>query len=97
MVAASHGTVNSSMHMYEVLCVLCAVKLKDKASRINVRGHSTFPIEAELRKLQLNVAVNDTSCVCFPCLRKLKKRKSLEENLASATEDLVKNHADVWK
>ena len=84
MAAVSHGTMNSSMHMYEVLCVLCAVKLEDKASRINVRGRSTFPIEAELRKLQLNVAIDDSSRVCFPCLRKLKKRKSLEENLTRA-------------
>ena len=97
MVAVSHGTVNSTMHMCEVLCVLCAVKLEDKVSRINVPGRSTFPIEAELRKLQLNVAIDDSSHVCFPCLRKLKKRKSLEENLASAMEDLVKNHADFWK
>lgn len=41
----SHGTVNSSMHMCEVLdCVLCAVKLDRKASRISVRDHSTFQV-----------------------------------------------------
>lgn len=40
----SHGAMNSSMHMYEMFCVLCAVKLDEKASRINVRDHSTFQV-----------------------------------------------------
>ena len=45
MVAASHGSVHGSMHMYEDMCVLCAVKPEDKASRINVRDRTSFSIE----------------------------------------------------
>ena len=42
MAATSHGSVHGSMHMYEDVCVLCAVKLEDKASRINVRDRTSF-------------------------------------------------------
>ena len=83
MAAGSHGIVVGKMHMYEVVCCLCAVKLEDKASRINVQGRSSFPIEAELRKLPLKLAIDDNTRLCFPCLRKLKKKKSLEENFAA--------------
>ena len=48
MAATGHGAVNGRMHMYEVLCVLCFVKFNDKVSRVNVRGRSSFPIDAEL-------------------------------------------------
>ena len=92
MAAASHGIVVGKMHMYEVVCVLCAVKLEDKASRINVRGCSSFPIETELRKLPLKLAIDDNTRLCFPCLRKLKKKKSLEENFAAVSEEIVRNY-----
>ena len=45
-------------------------------------------------QLIINVAIDDSSRVFFPCLRKLKKKNTLEENLAAATEEAVKNHAD---
>ena len=92
MAATSHGIAVGKMHMYEVFCVLCAVKLDDKASRINVRGRSSFPIETELRKLPLKLAIDDNTRLCFPCLRKLKKKKSLEENFAAASEEIVRNY-----
>ena len=82
MTAASHGILVGKM--YEVVCVLCTVKLDGKASRTNVRGHSSFPIETELRKLPLKLAIDDNTRLCFPCLRKLKKKKSAEENFAAA-------------
>ena len=43
------------MHMYEDACVLCAVKLGDKASRINVRDRTSFSIEDELKNVPINV------------------------------------------
>ena len=92
MAATSHGIVVEKMHMYEVFCVLCAVKLDDKASRINVRGRSSFPIETELRKLPLKLAIDDNTRLCFPCLRKLKKKKSLVENFAAASEEITRNY-----
>ena len=51
----SHGSVHGSMHMYEDVCVLCAVKFEDKASRINVRERTSFSIESELKNLPINV------------------------------------------
>ena len=45
MVATSHGSVHGSMHMYEDVCVLCAIKPEDKASRINVHDRTSFSIE----------------------------------------------------
>ena len=45
MAAMSHGSVHGSMHMYEDVCVLCAIKPEDKASRINVRDCTSFSIE----------------------------------------------------
>ena len=78
------------MHMHEVVCVLCAVNLDDKASRVNVRGRTSFPIEVELRKLPLKLVIDDSTRVCFPCFRKLKKKKSLEENFATIAEELVR-------
>ena len=97
MAATSHGLVVGKMHMYEVFCVLCAVKLDDKASRINVRGRSSFPIEVELRKLPLKLAIDDNTRLCFPCLRKLKKKKSLEENFAAISEEIVRSNGKVTK
>ena len=45
MEATSHGSVHGSMHMYEDVCVLCAVKPEDKALRINVGDRTSFSIE----------------------------------------------------
>ena len=87
MAATSYGLVVNVMHMHEVVCVLCAVKLDDKASRVNVN----FPIEVELRKLPLKLVIDDSTRVCFPCFRKLKKKKSLEENFATTAEESVRN------
>ena len=39
------------MNMYGVVCVLCAVKFEESASRINVRGRCVFPVETEMMKL----------------------------------------------
>lgn len=68
MAATSHENLTGQTNMYEVFCVLCAVKLDDKASRINVRGRSSFPIETELRNLPLKLAIDDNTGLCFPCL-----------------------------
>ena len=45
MAATSHGSVHGSMHMYEDVWVLCAVKPEDKASGINVLDRTSFSIE----------------------------------------------------
>ena len=79
MAATSHGVMAGKMHMYEVSCVLCAVKLDNKACGINVRGCFSFPIETELRKLSLKLAIDDNTRFCFASLCKLKKKKTLEE------------------
>ena len=65
MVATSNGRVHGSMHMYEVVCVLCTEKLEDKASRINVQGYNSFPIEDELKTFPINVIIDDSSCMLF--------------------------------
>ena len=44
-----HGLVVDSMHMYEVAWVLCAVKLDNKASGVNLWGCTSFLIEVELK------------------------------------------------
>lgn len=44
------NTPGPSLNVYEVCCVLCAAKLEESTSRINVRGCSEFPIEEELNK-----------------------------------------------
>ena len=41
--------------MYEVVCVLCAVKLEDKASRMYVRDHTSFSTEDELKNVPINL------------------------------------------
>ena len=46
------------MHIYEVVWFLCAVKLDDKASGVNLRGRTSFRIEVELRKLTLKLAID---------------------------------------
>ena len=42
------------MYMYEGVWVFCAVKLNDKASGVNLRSHTSLPIELELTKLSIN-------------------------------------------
>ena len=74
----------------QVFCALCAAKLED-SSRINVRGRSSFPVEYEIRKLPIGIIIDECTRICLPCLRKLKKRKSLEENFAAITEEIVRN------
>ena len=55
-------------------------------------GHTSFPIKDELRKLPMNVVIDDSSRICFPCLPKLKKRKSLEEKFVATTEVFILNY-----
>lgn len=90
MAAMSHG---GSLLVTRVVCVLCTVKLDEPNSRINVCGRSSFPVEIEIRKLPINVPIDEETRICVPCLPKLKKRKSLEENLESATEELVRTYS----
>ena len=45
MAAMSHGSMHGSVHMCEDVCVLCAVKVEDKASRKNVPDHTSFSIK----------------------------------------------------
>ena len=56
------------MYMYEAVWVLCAVKLDDKTSGVNLRGRTSLPIELELTKLPLKLAI--IASMCFPCHHK---------------------------
>ena len=87
MAANTPGTL---LNMYEVCCVLCAAKLKESTSRINVRGRSEFPIEEELRKLPIAVLIDDKSRICKLCLKKLRKQKSLRDSLQESAEAIVR-------
>ena len=58
------------MYMYEGVWDLCAVKLDDKASGVNLRVRTSFPIELELTKLPFKFAINNSTRKCFPCHRK---------------------------
>lgn len=66
----SHGLIVDSMHMSEVVCVLCAVKVNDKASTVDLRGQTSFPVELSCR-LSLQ-SVTAMMHVWFPYLHKLK-------------------------
>ena len=81
--------------MDTVQCFLCSDDLCSSTSRINVRGRSSFPIEEEIKKLPISARIDDNTRICPACLRKLRKKKSLEENLQEAIRDLVKNHNPV--
>ena len=50
-----NGGHESWKRAWQHLCVLCAVKLEDKVSRINVRDRNSFSIEDELKNLPINV------------------------------------------
>jgi hypothetical protein len=80
------------IHMDEVLCFLCLTNLSSSKSRINVRGRSSFPIEQEIRKLPIRPRIDDNTRICPGCLRKLLRKKTIEENLQEAIRDLVKNY-----
>ena len=54
------------MYMYQGVWVVCAVKLDDKASGVNLRGRTFLPIELELTKLPLKLEINDSTRMCFP-------------------------------
>lgn len=86
MAAMSHGSVV----MQQVFCALCAAQLNQSTSRINVLGRSLFPVENEVRKLQLNVLIDEHTRICISCLRKLKKKKALEENLTAISDEIVR-------
>ena len=58
------------MYMCEGVSALCAVKLNDKASGVNLWGRTSLPIELELAKLPLKLAINYSTRMCFPCHRK---------------------------
>lgn len=77
MAATSHGNVTGQMHMYEVFCVLCAVKLDDKASRINVRGRSSFTIETELKKVAAKACNRRQHSFVFSLSAQAKEEKVL--------------------
>ena len=77
------------MHMYEGVWVLCAVKLDDKASGVNLRGRFSFPIELELTKLPLKLAIDDSTRMFSP-----SSQKSLGEHLPTImliTDEFVGN------
>ena len=46
------------------------LSLTIKASGVNLRGRTSLPIELELTKLPLKLAINDSTRMCFPCHRK---------------------------
>ena len=86
MAAMSH----ESVVMQQVFCALSAAQLNQSTSRINVLGRSSFPVENEERKLQLNVLIDERTRICISCLRKLKKKKALEENLTAISDEIVR-------
>ena len=56
------------MNMYNGVWALCAVKLDDEG--VNFRGRTSLPMELELTKLPLKLPINDSTRMCFPCIRK---------------------------
>ena len=48
------------IHMYQVVWVLCPIKLDIEASGVNLLGHTSFSIELELMKLPLKLSVDDS-------------------------------------
>ena len=73
----------------------CKTTVDDESPRVNVQVYSLFPIEAieaELRKLLLNLQIDDGTPARFPCLRKMNKRKSLEESLGVTTKQIVRTY-----
>ena len=58
-----------------MVCVLFASKLDDKVSKINVRGCSAFLSEAKFRKLLLNCAIDDSTCMCIPAFANLQSKQ----------------------
>ena len=42
--------------------------------------------------LQMIKSKGNQFSLCFPCLRKLKKKKSLAENFAVASEEIMRNY-----
>ena len=58
------------MNIYEGVWALCAVKLDDKASGLNLWGRTSLPIKLELMKLPLKLAINDSTRV-FPVIAKV--------------------------
>jgi len=43
--------------------------------------------------LQMIKSKGNQFSLCFPCLRKLKKKKSLEEYFAAASEEIMRNYS----
>ena len=78
-----------------IICFLCLSNLTSSKSRINVRGRSAFAIEEEINKLPISTSIDDSARICPTCLRKLRRKKTIEENLQEAVRDLVKNHSQV--
>ena len=54
---------------------------------------SSFPIEEEINKLPINIRIDDNGRICPGCIRKLRRKKAIEENLQEAIRDLVKNYS----
>ena len=50
--------------------VFVPLSLTIKASGVNLRGRTSLPIELELTKLPLKLAINDSTRLCFPWHRK---------------------------
>ena len=73
-----------------MFCALCTTQLDQSTSRINVLGHSLFPVETEVRKLQLKILIDERTRICISCLRRLKKKKALEENLTAISDEIVR-------
>ena len=42
----------------------------------------------------MNVVIDKGFRICFPCLHKLKKRKSLEEQFVAITEEVILNYGN---
>ena len=78
-----------------IICFLFLSNLTSSKSRINVRGRSAFAIEEEINKLPISTSIDDSTRICPTCLRKLRRKKTIEENLQEAVRDLVKNHSQV--
>lgn len=82
----SHGLIVDSIHMSEVVCVLCAVKVNDKASTVDLRGQTSFPVELSCR-LSLQ-SVTAMMHVWFPYLHKLKGKSPWRQKRKTSSKIL---------
>ena len=90
MAATSHG----KMHMYELFCVLCAAKLDDKASRINVRGRSSFPVWNWVKEAAAKACNRWQHSFVFSLSSQAKEEKVLRGKFSRC---IGRDYSKLWK